>query len=229
MDIGTRIARLRKLHDLNQKELAHKLNIPTTTLSGYENNHREPPLDVLKDITNIFNISIDFLINGKIGVIEEKIDSLVSKLISGTLNGNIVWLNVILREISDDYSSIFTDEIFDSILDSFENITKENIKNFYCHYGEKNNFILFTLENIKNKCDITYLCVDQRKYEDNKLDSYSVIKLLAQDDELINMTKNKDYRLTYSKNISDLLIAIQSKETGEFEYLDSLIDSLDFD
>ena len=62
MDIGTRIARLRKLHDLNQKELAHKLNIPTTTLSGYENNHREPPLDVLKDITNIFNISIDFLI-----------------------------------------------------------------------------------------------------------------------------------------------------------------------
>ena len=85
------------------------------------------------------------------------------------------------------------------------------------------------MENIKNKCDITYLCVDQRKYEDNKLDSYSVIKILAQADELINMTKNQDYRLTYSKNISDLLIAIQSKETGEFEYLDSLIDSLDFD
>lgn len=229
MQIGTRITILRKLHNMNQKDLARKLGIPTTTLSGYENNHREPPLDVLSNICKIFNINLDFLVFGNIEIINEKIYTLIKKLIARTLSDNVKWANILVLEATNNFTSIFTDQIYDSIFISFENIKKENIKNFYCYYGEKSNFMLLTLESIKNECDITYLCVDEIKYEDNQLDSYREIKVLAQDNGLIDLRTNKDGKITYIKDVFDLLVAIQSKEAGEFEYLDSLIDSLDFD
>lgn len=41
------------------------LNISREALSHYENNKREPSIDLLIKMSNYFNVSIDFLINGK--------------------------------------------------------------------------------------------------------------------------------------------------------------------
>lgn len=55
-----RFLRLRK--NLSQEELACKLGITRSSLSGYENNTAEPSLHTLINIANYFNISLDKLI-----------------------------------------------------------------------------------------------------------------------------------------------------------------------
>ena len=60
---GLRI--IRKEKNLNQLNVAMDLNISREALSHYENGKREPSLDMLNKMSEYFNVSIDFLINGK--------------------------------------------------------------------------------------------------------------------------------------------------------------------
>lgn len=48
--------------DLNQKELANKLNINPSTYRNYENGNREPDFETLINISKFFNVSTDFLL-----------------------------------------------------------------------------------------------------------------------------------------------------------------------
>ena len=61
--IGLKMIRAQK--KLNQQKVAMDLNISREALSHYENGKREPSLDMLKKMSDYFNVSIDFLINGK--------------------------------------------------------------------------------------------------------------------------------------------------------------------
>ena len=56
---------VRKSRNLNQLKVAMDLNISRETLSHYECGKREPSLDMLNKLSEYFNVSIDFLINGK--------------------------------------------------------------------------------------------------------------------------------------------------------------------
>lgn len=56
---------IRKERNLNQLKVAMDLNISREALSHYENGKRQPSLDMLNRMSNYFNVSIDFLINGK--------------------------------------------------------------------------------------------------------------------------------------------------------------------
>lgn len=56
---------IRKEKNLNQLKVAMDLNISREALSHYENGKREPSLDMLNKMSEYFNVSIDFLINGK--------------------------------------------------------------------------------------------------------------------------------------------------------------------
>jgi len=60
---GLRI--IRKEKKLNQLKVAMELNISREALSHYENGKREPSLDSLNKMSEYFNVSIDYLINGK--------------------------------------------------------------------------------------------------------------------------------------------------------------------
>lgn len=60
--LGNRIRNLREDHDLTQKELSAKLGLTPKMISFYENNQRTPPIDVLLKLSNIFNVSIDYLV-----------------------------------------------------------------------------------------------------------------------------------------------------------------------
>jgi len=57
-----RIKDLREDKDMSQKELAQKLNIARTTLSGYERQIAEPPFEILIKLAKIFNVSVDYII-----------------------------------------------------------------------------------------------------------------------------------------------------------------------
>ncbi len=61
--IGVKI--LRKQRNLNQQKVAMDLNISREVISHYENGKRNPDIQMLKILSDYFNVSIDFLINGE--------------------------------------------------------------------------------------------------------------------------------------------------------------------
>ena len=56
---------IRKQRKLNQLKVATDLNISREALSHYENGKRSPDINMLRKLSEYFNVSIDFLINGE--------------------------------------------------------------------------------------------------------------------------------------------------------------------
>ena len=56
---------IRKQRRLNQQKVALDLNISREALSYYENGKREPSLGLLLQMSNYFNVSINYLITGE--------------------------------------------------------------------------------------------------------------------------------------------------------------------
>ncbi len=54
-----RIRELREFNNIQQKELASILEISPNSLSQYENNKREPSIDIVSKIADYFNVSAD--------------------------------------------------------------------------------------------------------------------------------------------------------------------------
>lgn len=61
--IGLKMAR--KQRKLNQLKVALDLNISREALSHYENGKRSPDVEMLRKLSKYFDVSIDFLVNGK--------------------------------------------------------------------------------------------------------------------------------------------------------------------
>ncbi len=60
--IGYRIAKARRYLGMNQKELCDKVNINEATLSRYENNLREPKASILIELSQVLEVSTDYLL-----------------------------------------------------------------------------------------------------------------------------------------------------------------------
>ncbi len=56
---------IRKQKKYSQLKVAMDLSISREALSHYENGKRSPDLQMLRLLSEYFNVSIDFLINGK--------------------------------------------------------------------------------------------------------------------------------------------------------------------
>ncbi len=59
------LKKVRQERNLNQLKVAMDLNISREALSHYETGRREPSIDMLRKLSAYFNVSIDYLINGK--------------------------------------------------------------------------------------------------------------------------------------------------------------------
>ena len=59
------LKRIRKERKLNQQKVAMDLCISRESLSYYENGKRSPDIDMLKVLSEYYDVSIDYLINGK--------------------------------------------------------------------------------------------------------------------------------------------------------------------
>ena len=63
MTFGERLTQLRKEYGYSTRnEFAEKLGIPSTTLRNYETDVREPGHTFLKQISEFFNVSVDYLL-----------------------------------------------------------------------------------------------------------------------------------------------------------------------
>lgn len=72
---GEKIQRLRNEQNLSQKELAEKLEVSRQAIAKWETNRGIPDIENLKRIAQLFNVSIDYLVDE-----EESIQDYVMKI-----------------------------------------------------------------------------------------------------------------------------------------------------
>jgi transcriptional regulator with XRE-family HTH domain len=65
MGIGEMILQTLEAKGMSQKELAERLNIPTTTMNGYIKRGHEPDYALLKSIATILDVTTDYLLEFK--------------------------------------------------------------------------------------------------------------------------------------------------------------------
>ncbi|MGC6767929.1 helix-turn-helix domain-containing protein [Enterococcus sp. LJL51] len=65
VELGEKLKQLRKEHDLTQEKLAEKLFISRTAVSKWESGKGYPNIESLKNISQLFSVSIDDLLSGE--------------------------------------------------------------------------------------------------------------------------------------------------------------------
>ncbi|WP_191561657.1 helix-turn-helix domain-containing protein [Metabacillus idriensis] len=60
--IGARIKKCRQENDFSQEELANKLDMKRSNVANYEAGRVVPPGNVLLEMSNIFNVTTDYLL-----------------------------------------------------------------------------------------------------------------------------------------------------------------------
>ena len=60
--LGNRIKLLRKEFNMTQTDLASRLNLTKSNISKYENGIVEPSLDILRSMSDLFEVSVDYLL-----------------------------------------------------------------------------------------------------------------------------------------------------------------------
>ncbi|MBW8682700.1 helix-turn-helix domain-containing protein [Chitinophaga rhizophila] len=63
-NLGKRILDLRKAKGWSQTELADKVGISYAQIGRYETKGAQPPAEVIKNIAEVLDTSVDFLLNG---------------------------------------------------------------------------------------------------------------------------------------------------------------------
>ena len=62
LDIGSKIAKLRKDKKWSQEDLAKKVNSSRVMIGNYERNTNMPSIDILLKISKVFDVSLDYLV-----------------------------------------------------------------------------------------------------------------------------------------------------------------------
>jgi transcriptional regulator with XRE-family HTH domain len=63
INIGEKLKELRLEIQLSQKKIANLLNISVTTYAGYEQGYREPNLENVKKLCEIFDVTAGYLLD----------------------------------------------------------------------------------------------------------------------------------------------------------------------
>lgn len=59
--LNERLKELREEVELNQEDFAKELNVGRSTYASWETGRAEPGIDILINIANFYNVSLDFL------------------------------------------------------------------------------------------------------------------------------------------------------------------------
>ncbi|MBR2539554.1 MAG: helix-turn-helix transcriptional regulator, partial [Mogibacterium sp.] len=71
MELGKRIAEIRKENTLTQEGLAELCNVTRQTISNWENNKSYPDLETLVLISDTFDVSLDAMLKGDRKMVSE--------------------------------------------------------------------------------------------------------------------------------------------------------------
>jgi len=62
MGFGSRIKQLRKAQKMTQEDLGKVLGVTKASISGYENETREPDIKTLLKLSDYFQVTVDYLL-----------------------------------------------------------------------------------------------------------------------------------------------------------------------
>lgn len=146
MDLGNKIIKLRKKEKLSQEALSDKLGVTRQTISNWELNITKPDILQIKKLSEVFNISIDELLDNNLrDIIEKKITN-TEKLTNKTTKN----LRIIIITL---YFIILTSIIaFTVYLLSNNDFTDEYQLEIYCTLDEEEYYI--TIDATTNESDI---------------------------------------------------------------------------
>lgn len=94
MDFGTQVKELRTARNLTQEQFAEKLNITRQAVSNWENNRNLPDIEMLIQMSDVFNISLEQLILGG-----TKMNNMTKKIIKDGSELRKVKMNMITTVI----------------------------------------------------------------------------------------------------------------------------------
>ena len=63
-ELGERIRVARKSRNITQAQLAETLGVGSSTIGMWENGQREPDLDTIEALADVFNVPISYLVSG---------------------------------------------------------------------------------------------------------------------------------------------------------------------
>lgn len=110
-NIAKNISMLRTERNMTQPELAKRLNYSDKSVSKWENGISTPPIDVLKEIADIFEVTLDDLVRdpdaGEYDRIYTAKENKPNKIVITLLAIILVWLIVIVMYV---YGSVLADE-----------------------------------------------------------------------------------------------------------------------
>ncbi len=113
MEIGNKILKLRKQNNLSQEQLAEKMGVARQTISKWELGETAPDIEQSKQISKIFNVSLDDLANNDIKNIiiskvnnTERLTKTIINILKVTLLGIIILVIILV-------SIIFFKDYFD--------------------------------------------------------------------------------------------------------------------
>lgn len=64
MNFGPTLKTLRRQQRYRQKDIADYLHVSRPTIAGYETKNKQPDFEKLEQLSNLFNVPIDYLITG---------------------------------------------------------------------------------------------------------------------------------------------------------------------
>lgn len=94
--IAENLSYLRTKHGITQSALAEKLNYTDKAVSKWENGDTVPPIDILKNIADLYDVSLDYLVTEhERGTYDNKYDNKansVNKVVITLLAALFVWI-----------------------------------------------------------------------------------------------------------------------------------------
>lgn len=116
-----RIAELRKKAGLSQKELGKRINAAQNTICNWENGNRKPDYESLKILANLFNCSVEYIME------EENKEDNNSLTIKETLHiQNISEQEKTLLETFRSTTELGRQRIIQSALNIYDDLEKKN-------------------------------------------------------------------------------------------------------
>ncbi len=118
MKFEEKLIKLRKEKALSQEELGEKLNVTRQTISKWELGQSKPDMDKMKDMSNLFGVSLEELTNDEIELKEKKIKNDENKriiIIVLIIVASLIVLGMIIKVV-------FVGKIFNYVMNGSDTV-----------------------------------------------------------------------------------------------------------
>ena len=213
-EIGKRIARLRKLKDMTQLQLAELLFVSDKTISKWERGVGAPDISVLQNLANGLGVTVEELISG------EK----TNKGNESTVDGIKIYINETKKKTIIKFIKIFVCIIFCfSVFYFAERNSRWNIT----YFEAKGDFTVLGYAFYNNK--ETRIVIDKFSYDNETVGTMDEIKtnylkvsLISNETEIYSKTTNYDKFTTFSECFNSYSLIYENNERMTKKELENL-------